>query len=616
MEGRIAFLYPGQGSQHPGMLEELTLHFGELRERLEQADRTLAGRMSDPLSGLVLPGAAFTPQERADQVRDLTRTAVAQPALGAAGLGVTALLASLGVVPDLLAGHSYGEWVALCAAGAFDETALYRLSEARGRAMAEACPPGHGTMAAVAAPVAAVTAALDGLTDVWVANVNGPRQTVVSGTTDGIAAAVERLAREGLDTTRLDVSAAFHSPLMESATRPLADAMAEEDLVPPERTVLAGTTGQPYRTSRDVTHELLDQLTSRVRFTDVVERLYDEGARVFVEAGPRQVLTGLVRQVLADREHLAVAVDQDGGGLVPWLRTLGALAAAGVPVDAARLFRGRELPLVRTDRLVPDTVPAPPAPTAWWVTGGSCRPAREPERTPVPVAPPPVQMSPPATTTQGGPPMTSTRAPHQDAGTVIAAHQQVMASFLASHERVMLACLQAGGGVAPVDLPAQEVDAEWIEPSLPQLTVAPTAPTTEVAPSPAAPTAPEPTAVAAETTPPPDPRSDVVDDASLTATLIELIGERTGYPIEVIGAETDLQGELGIDSIKKVEILGMFQRAYGFGTADKPSAMESLSGVRTPREAVEVLLALVANGASGNGNGAPARFVPVAEGAP
>jgi hypothetical protein len=112
-----------------------------------------------------------------------------------------------------------------------------------------------------------------------------------------------------------------------------------------------------------------------------------------------------------------------------------------------------------------------------------------------------------------------------------------------------------------------------------------------------------------------------VDGAALTSTLVGLIGDRTGYPTDVVGTDTDLQGELGIDSIKKVEILGMFQRAYGFGTSERPSAMESLSRVTTPREAVDVLLALLEDGAGGHqvadaDPDGPARFVPVAEGAP
>jgi acyl transferase domain-containing protein/NAD(P)H-dependent flavin oxidoreductase YrpB (nitropropane dioxygenase family) len=654
--GRVAFLYPGQGSQYPGMLEELTLHFSELRDRLEQADRVLADRLPVPLSRTVLPGAAFTPLARADQAGDLTRTAVAQPALGAAGLGVTALLAACGVEPELLSGHSYGEWVALSAAGAFGEDALYRLSEARGRAMAEACPPGRGTMAAVAGHVDDVTSVLDGLPGVWVANVNGPRQTVVSGTADAVAAAVELLAGHGLDATPLNVSAAFHSPLMQPATGPLAAALSQEALIPPRRTVLAGTTAQPYQTLDDVTHELLDQLTSRVRFTDVVEALYDAGARIFVEAGPRQVLTGLVRQVLGDRPHVALAVDEGGGGLVRFLHTVGALAASGVPVRPERLFHGRAVPAVRTDRLVPDTVPTSPSPTAWWVTGGRSRPVHgqaPPAVRPAPPlrpasstpATPATPATPPATPTPGGPRMTVTPAPHPNADSVMAAHQQLMARFLASHERVMLSYLQGAG--VPADAATQAQDAEWFEfdapePSSPAAlpAAAPAvdvpavdvpavdvpvevAPAAEHRPAPTAPTLPEPRPAPAPTgseagsgAPP--------DSATLTSALIGIIGERTGYPADVVRADTDLQGELGIDSIKKVEILGNFQRSYGFGTPDRPSAMEELSGAKTPREAVDRLMKALGNAApdpAAPGDGVDAgvgaaRFVPVAEAAP
>ena len=311
--GRVAFLFPGQGSQYPGMLEELAVYFPEVGERWNVADRTLSGGARHRLSDLVLAPPSFTPDQERARARAVTETAVAQPALGAAGLGAYRLLEALGVAPDLLAGHSYGELVALAAAGSLDEEALLRVSEARGRAMAEACPQGEGTMAAVAAGPDEVEAALDGMADVWSANLNSPRQTVISGRTDAVTRAVSRLADAGLDATPLPVSAAFHSPLMAAAARPLADALEAEEVRAPLSRVYSGVTADLHEGPDDIRANLVRQVTDPVRFADVVEALHADGARVFVECGPRSVLTGLVGQTMGERPHVAVALDGEPG---------------------------------------------------------------------------------------------------------------------------------------------------------------------------------------------------------------------------------------------------------------------------------------------------------------
>ena len=224
--------------------------------------------------------------------------------------------------------------------------------------MAEACPPGHGTMAAVAAPVAGgdcrarrAHRRLGGQPQRPPPD-RGLRPHRRDRSGGGAAGA------GGLDTTRLDVSAAFHSPLMASATRPLADAIAEEDLVPPERPVLAGTTAQPYRTSRDVPTSFSTSSPRRCASPTTSNACTTRAPG----CSSRPVRGGAHRAGAAGAGRPAAPRGGSGPGgrrARARLRTLAALAAAGVPVDAARLFRGRELPLVRTDRLVPDTVLRP-----------------------------------------------------------------------------------------------------------------------------------------------------------------------------------------------------------------------------------------------------------------
>jgi acyl transferase domain-containing protein len=151
---KVAFLFPGQGSQYPNMLRDLAVHFHEVRERFEAADRVLADFYDEPLSRFVFPPPAFREEQARAQQESLTRTDVAQPALGAADVALASLLAKLGVAPDMAAGHSYGEYVALSVAGAFDFEDLCRISRARGRSIIEAGGEDLGTMAAADAGAA------------------------------------------------------------------------------------------------------------------------------------------------------------------------------------------------------------------------------------------------------------------------------------------------------------------------------------------------------------------------------------------------------------------------------------------------------------------------------
>ena len=196
-----------------------------MRETFELADRTLAERFSKPLSGYVFPVPTFSPAEEEANQAQLTQTNVAQPALGAADLALFQLLRQLGIQPDLVAGHSYGEYAALCAAGAFDLATLFVLSEARGRSIIEAAKEDLGTMAAIRADAAAIQPIIEPVQGVWIANLNAPRQTIISGTKEGIARALQLLQEQGITGRAIAGPCAFHSPLVAPAQTRLAGAV-------------------------------------------------------------------------------------------------------------------------------------------------------------------------------------------------------------------------------------------------------------------------------------------------------------------------------------------------------------------------------------------------------
>ncbi|NJN16594.1 MAG: acyltransferase domain-containing protein [Oscillochloris sp.] len=246
----VALVFAGQGSQYPNMLVDLSIQFPELRRAWERADLVLQLHLEARLSSYVFPVPAFRKTERAAQAEALTRTDIAQPALGAAGMGLYRLLERLGLRGGHLAGHSYGEYVALCAAGVLSEDDLYRISYIRGRSILAAAQETPGTMAAASADEQTVTAAIAGIADVWPANLNSPRQTVLAGTEQGIAAACTRLEAAGIATRRLQVACAFHSALVAPAQTRLARALADFTLNAPQIPVYSNTNAAAIPTIR------------------------------------------------------------------------------------------------------------------------------------------------------------------------------------------------------------------------------------------------------------------------------------------------------------------------------------------------------------------------------
>ncbi|MER5794810.1 SDR family NAD(P)-dependent oxidoreductase [Streptomyces sp. NPDC001980] len=556
-EARVAFLFPGQGSQRPGMLADVLIAFPELQHYLQ-----LGRAHADTL----YPPAAFDDDTRERRRAALTDTRAAQPALGITGLAAHAFLTAAGVRPDMAAGHSYGELVALSAAGALTPETLLDLSAERAAAILAAAGDEPGTMAAVSAGADDVERALrtaDAPASVVVANHNSPRQTVISGPTDEVAEAVRLLRAAGLGAKRIPVACAFHSPVVAGAGDRFAEVLADTAVRPPEFPVWSNRTAAPYRPDADaVRAELAAQIGSPVAFAAQIEAMYEAGARVFVEAGPGTVLTRLVGQILGDRPYTTVACEpRAGGGLRGWLDALAQLAAAGVPVRTAWLLRGRDaVDAVRT--------PAPKRP-GWTVDGQLVRTAAG-DLLPGALAPARRVVE---TTT------VTTNQPHggpADRDALISEFLRTSREMIAAQRDVLLTYF----GAAQVQVPAAPV--------LQQLPAAAAVAPQALSAEPALALAPVP-APAAE----PEATADV------ERVVLEIISERTGYPVDMIEPDLDLEADLSIDSIKRAEIAGELAKRLGIaGGAETldDAELEELAKARTAAAVTGWLRARVGTG--------------------
>ncbi|HVA93753.1 MAG TPA: ACP S-malonyltransferase [Candidatus Dormibacteraeota bacterium] len=286
--GKLAFLFPGQASQYPGMGKELADNYPAARSVFDEADRSL---------GFSVSGLCFNGTEE-----ELKLTANTQPAILSASVAAYRVLAEKGVQPDFVAGHSLGEYSALVAAGGLDFADAVRLVRRRGEYMQSAVPEGVGAMAAILglAP-AQVTELCRKAADEQVvspANLNSPEQTVISGNAEAVKRVVEMASAGGAKrAVMLPVSAPFHSALMLPAAQ-----LLETDL----RAVTFHTLRIPLVTNTDVEittsgeearESLIRQVTLPVRWEESVRELIDQGVNTFVEVGPGRVLTGLLRQI-------------------------------------------------------------------------------------------------------------------------------------------------------------------------------------------------------------------------------------------------------------------------------------------------------------------------------
>lgn len=311
---RLAFLFPGQGSQFVGMGRALW-------EASPRAKEIYA--LADEVMGVSLSAISFEgPEER------LRETRYTQPAILAHSLAALALIEAEGIRPDFAAGHSLGEFSALVAAGVLDSRDAFEVVKARSELMYRAGLDEPGAMAVILGlpeeEVAQICRELEGAGVVVPANLNGPGQVVVSGEVAAVeramALATERGAKRAV---RLPVSGAFHSPLMGSANAGLAVALERAVYRDARVPVLVNVSAEPLSAAADLRAASKAQLLGAVRWEASMRRLVEEGATAFVEVGPGKVLRGLLKKIDAKAPSANLEAPDDLPGVVAFARTIG-----------------------------------------------------------------------------------------------------------------------------------------------------------------------------------------------------------------------------------------------------------------------------------------------------
>ena len=653
---QIAFLFPGQGAQKVGMMSELFLAFPSLAERLE---------LHPKLAQLIFPPAPSSREAKRKQQSRLTDTRIAQPALGLCDVAMFELLSSLGVRAGHFAGHSYGELVALTAVGIIPEGELIQVSTRRGELIYEATgvleqdsdkteqgerPSGDpGAMAAItggAEAVGKVLAAHPELEGVVIANMNSPKQTVISGPTERVHEAIKVLKAEKLRGRLIPVACAFHSPLVAAAAPRFSHLLRQvslrsEILKSSQVKVWSNQTAKSYTPlggdEPTIAERLGNHLSSPVRFVEQIENMIAEGVRVFVEVGPGRILSGLVEQIvkyleIEDTIHVIPCAPKNGN-LLELTSALAELDCLTGTVDWYQYLdvRGAKI------RSLQELDMAYPAQLLWWVNGMRSWPDRgDPPRNALGPAPTPLQATDQKNTSlqrshheeilmndqsklDTPPPYPVAHSGERASEVAMAAKSyfESMRSLAEAQERVMLALLNHSGSDDALNLGTNRTVTKDHKTEVPLVQhrdlsslsdeVADFWGTAHQGRSLETGTRSHqidhrPTALESSShSTVKQPEEDLALQGDLTVEadkqdvgdlLVELVSERTGYPVEMLDVNLDLEADLSVDSIKRIEILGALAEKMGLTeeSEEKRDAMiEELAVLKTLGEMTEWL---------------------------
>ena len=335
-KAKIAHMYPGQGSQYVGMTYDLNKRYTSVQKVWDKSDETMVEVLDgETLSSFVLR-TNLSKQELIESEHKLKQTEYTQPAMLTADLAIERLLNAHGQTPDMVAGHSLGEYAALMSSGILNMDGALRASAARGTEMGSVQIDDKGLMASVTAPYEEVEKVLNSADGyVIAANKNSPKMTVIAGESEAVKSVMKSFETKGFSTTQLATSHAFHSRIVAPANEPLRRFLETLEINWPQIPITANFDGEFYEMSgvdskTAVLDKLAPQMASSVEWTSQIEKMYDSGARVFIEVGPKRALTMFATQILEGKPHLPIMTNHPKqGGIASFLGAMAGLYLAG-----------------------------------------------------------------------------------------------------------------------------------------------------------------------------------------------------------------------------------------------------------------------------------------------
>jgi acyl transferase domain-containing protein/phosphopantetheinyl transferase len=380
-EGKLAFLFPGEGAQYPNMLADLCLRFPEVRECFDQIDRIFTGHPRQYVpSDYIMPRPAFTPEAKAWAEHHLWQMDGAIESVLTSNHAMLTLLSRLGLRPDAVVGHSTGEYSAMRAAGVLamdgdERLARFALELNRDYELAAAREgvPRAAMLAVGTDRERGEAIAREANGEVYVAMDNCPHQTVLVGTHEAVERALSIVRREGLIYEHLTFDRAYHTHLFDSYTDQLKQAFDRLEVSAPSVPVYSCTTADRYpEDPAEIRRLMVDHWVRPVEFRQTIERLYADGVRLFVEVGPRGNLTSFVEDILRGRRFCAVPANtQRRSGVMQLNHLVAMLAVHGVKMDLSCLYERRQSRQIVWDMHEPTPeLPAPPTKARMKLTTG------------------------------------------------------------------------------------------------------------------------------------------------------------------------------------------------------------------------------------------------------
>ena len=571
--GSLAVIFPGQGSQRVDMLRNTACRFPEMIRVIDEAERAFWNQQEDSgLAARIWPPREWDDHSTAHD-EALRQTDVAQPALGAVSLGLYQILGRFGIAGELFGGHSFGELTALAAAGRLGEVDFHQLANFRGRLMARAGGDDAGSMLAVALPIGELERFVEqNCPHLVIANRNAPQQAVLSGSSSAISDAMRVLDQRGIRHRKLPVAAAFHSPEVASATIPFEEVLNQARIHPSTAPVFSNSTGRRYPDGEGEARSLLaNQIARPVQFLEMIEEMVQCGASTFLEVGPGQVLTGLIQSIIAEvsPQSSAICIDAQKVDGTDLARAIGRLAVEGHPVD-----------LCAWDPCGPKKVNADGAMVVM-IGGANLKPGEVTPTVSSVAVTPPKSLAGPVTKTPDpailpsnidSPVTDALQASSQESLMQAIEAALAMQRTLAEAQRAAEQVLEASLSGTPLSIEPQSIEPQSIEPQ----SVKPQS----IEPQSVKPQSINPQSIEPQSSAPLVEDTEVVapiaEEDGLSDLIIDVVAEKTGYPSEAIAADLDLEGDLGIDSIKRVEILSALREHRPELEAIPPEMLGSL----------------------------------------